>query len=113
LFTGAITWRKDRYLTASLELERNWVSLAEGDFDTSLVMVRLDCAFTPFISLANFVQYDSESANIGLQSRLRWILAPGNEVFVVLNHAWQEDQFDRFESAQTRLRVKMNYTFRF
>jgi hypothetical protein len=76
-------------------------------------MVRLDCAFTPFISLANFVQYDSESANIGLQSRLRWILAPGNEVFVVLNHAWQEDQFDRFESAQTRLRVKVNYTFRF
>ena len=113
LFSGAITWRKDRYLTASLELERNWVSLAEGDFDTSLVMARLDCAFTPFISLANFVQYDSESANIGLQSRLRWILNPGNEVFVVLNHAWQENAFDRFESAQTRLRVKMNYTFRF
>ncbi len=113
LFSGAVTWRKDRYLTASLQLERNWVSLAEGDFDTSLVMARLDCAFTPFISLANFVQYDSESANIGLQSRLRWILAPGNEVFVVLNHAWQEDAFDRFESAQTRLRVKMNYTFRF
>jgi len=32
---------------------------------------------------------------------------------VVLNHAWQEDAFDRFEAAQTRLRVKMNYTFRF
>jgi len=113
MFSGAVTWRKDRYLTASLELERNWVSLAEGDFDTSLVMARLDCAFTPFISLANFVQYDSESANIGLQSRLRWILNPGNEVFVVLNHAWQENAFDRFESAQTRFRVKMNYTFRF
>ena len=113
LFSGAVTWRKDRYLTASFQLERNWVSLEEGEFDTSLVMVRLDCAFTPFISLANFVQYDSESANIGLQSRLRWILAPGNEVFVVLNHAWQENAFDRFESAQTRLRVKVNYTFRF
>ena len=113
LFSGEVTWRKNRYLTTSFQLERNWVSLAEGDFDTSLVMVRLDCAFTPFISLANFVQYDSESANIGLQSRFRWILAPGNEVFVVLNHAWQEDAFDRFESAQTRLRVKLNYTFRF
>ena len=113
LFSGAVTWRKNRYLTTSFQLERNWVWLAEGDFDTSLVMVRLDCAFTPFISLANFVQYDSESANIGLQSRFRWILAPGNEVFVVLNHAWQEDAFDRFESAQTRLRVKLNYTFRF
>ena len=113
LFSGAVTWRKDRYLTASFQLERNWVSLAEGSFDTSLVMARLDCAFTPFISLANFVQYDSESANIGLQSRFRWILAPGNEIFVVLNHAWQENLFDRFEAAQTRLRVKLNYTFRF
>ena len=76
-------------------------------------MYRLDYSFTPFISLANFVQYDTESQNIGLQSRLRWILTPGNEFFVVLNHAWQEDTFDRFEAAQTRFRVKFNYTFRF
>jgi hypothetical protein len=32
---------------------------------------------------------------------------------VVLNHAWQQDQFDRFVAAQTRFRVKLNYTFRF
>jgi hypothetical protein len=59
------------------------------------------------------VQYATESQNIGLQSRLRWILKPGNEFFVVLNHAWQEDQFNRFESAQTRFRIKFNYAFRF
>jgi len=44
---------------------------------------------------------------------LRWILKPGNEFFVVLNHGWQENVLDRFESAQTRFRVKFNYTFRF
>jgi len=96
-----------------LQLERNWLSLDEGDFNTSLVLFRFDYAFTPFLSLANFVQYDSESENIGLQSRFRWILKPGNELFVVLNHAWQENELDRFESAQTRFRVKLNYTFRF
>lgn len=108
-----LTWRKDRHLSTSLAWEQNWVRLDEGKFNTSLVMYRLDYAFTPLISLANFVQYDTESRNIGLQSRLRWILQPGNEFFVVLNHAWQENRYDRFESAQTRFRVKLNYTFRF
>jgi hypothetical protein len=107
------TWRKNHHLTTALTLEQNWVRLEQGDFNTSLVMYRLDYSFTPFISLANFVQYDTESRNIGLQSRLRWILKPGNELFVVLNHAWQENLFDRFEAAQTRFRVKFNYTFRF
>lgn len=113
LFSGEFTWRRNEHVTASLELERNWLSLKEGHFDTSLVMLRLDSALTPFISLANFLQYDSESRNIGLQSRFRWIRTPGNELFLVLNHGWQENSFDRFESTQSRLRVKLNYTLRF
>ncbi len=110
---GELTWRKDRHFSTSFRLERNWIRLKEGGFNTSLIMYRLDYAFSPLISLANFVQYDTESQNVGLQSRLRWILTPGNEFFVVLNHAWQEDQFDRFEPAQARFRVKFNYTLRF
>jgi hypothetical protein len=112
-YVGEITWRKDRHLTTSLELQQNWIRLKEGNFNTSLVMYRLDYSFTPFITLANFLQYDTDSRNIGLQSRLRWILHPGNDFFIVLNHSWQEDSLDRFVSAQTRFRVKLNYTFRF
>lgn len=108
-----ISWRKNHHLSTSFYIEQNWINLREGKFSTTLTSYRLDYAFTPFISLANFVQYDTDSRNIGLQSRLRWILKPGNEFFVVLNHAWQENLFDRFESAQARFRVKLNYTFRF
>ena len=107
------TWRKDHHLSTALTLEQNWLRLQQGHFNTSLLMYRLDYSFTPFITVANFVQYDTESRNVGLQSRLRWILRPGNEFFIVLNHAWQENQFNRFEAAQTRFRVKFNYTFRF
>ncbi len=112
-FGGELAWRKDRHLTTSFSWEQNWIRLPEGDFDTSLLMYRLDYSFTPFITLANFVQYDTESANIGLQSRLRWIFTPGRELFVVLNHNWQENELERYESAQTRFRVKLNYAFRF
>ena len=112
-YDAELAWRKDSHLRTSFAINQNWIDLKEGKFNTTLVMYRLDYAFTPFISLANFVQYDTDSRNIGLQSRLRWILKPGNEFFVVLNHAWQENELDRFEPAQTRFRVKLNYTFRF
>lgn len=111
-YSGELTWKKNRHFTTSINIEQNWIRLKEGNFNTSLVMYRLDYSFTPFITLANFVQYDTDSRNIGLQSRLRWILKPGNEFFIVLNHNWQENALDRFESAQTRFRIKFNYAFR-
>jgi hypothetical protein len=111
-FVGEVSWRKDSHLSTSFSVEKNWISLKEGDFDTSLIMYRLDYSFTPLITLANFVQYDSDSSNIGLQSRLRWILKPGREFYIVFNHNWQENDLDRFESVQTRFRFKLNYTFR-
>jgi hypothetical protein len=112
-YDAELTWRKDRHLSTSFRIEQNWVDLKEGNFSTSLAMYRLDYSFNPFISLSNFVQYDTDSRNVGLQSRLRWIMKPGNEFFIVLNHSWQENDLSRFESAQTRFRVKLNYTFRF
>jgi hypothetical protein len=112
-YDAELTWRQNNHFTTSFTIDQNFLNLKEGKFTTSLVMYRLDYAFTPFISLNNFVQYDTDSRNIGLQSRLRWILKPGNEFFIVLNHGWQENELDRFESAQTRFRVKLDYTFRF
>jgi len=112
-FSGEFIWRKDRHLTTSILFNKNWIKLPEGDFNTSLVMCRVNYSFSPFITLANFVQYDTESRNVGLQNRLRWTLVPGNEFFIVLNHNWQENvEFDRYDN-QTRFRVKFNYTFRF
>ncbi len=107
------TWRRNHHLSTGMEMEQNWIRLKEGSFYAVLLMCRLDYAFTPLIGLTNFVQYDTDSRNLGLQSRLRWILTPGNEFFIVLNQGWQQDPLDRFQSAQTRFRVKLNYTFRF
>jgi hypothetical protein len=112
-FEGELAWRKDRHLTTSILYSKNWIKLPEGDFNTSLAMFRLNYSFTPFLTLVNFVQYDTESRNVGLQSRVRWIMEPGKEFFFVLNHNWQENvTFDRYEE-QTRFRIKFNYTFRF
>jgi len=111
--TTEVKWRKDRHLATSLALEQFFVNLPAGKFRTRLVEYRLDYSFTPFLTLANFVQYDTDSRNIGLQSRFRWILSPGNDLFFVLNHAWQQNTLDRWEAYQTKVRAKFGYTFRF
>ena len=98
---------------ASFDLRQYWVRLREGNFTTRLALMRINYSFSPLITLSNFVQYDTDSRNIGLQSRLRWIVRPGNEVYLVLNHAWQEDALDRFASIRTDVRAKLSYTFRF
>jgi hypothetical protein len=111
--TGAVGWRKSEHITTALEMRQYWVRLKEGSFDTSLVLVRLNYFFSPRLSVTNFIQYDTDSRNIGLQSRLRWIIKPGQEVYLVLNHQWQESPLDRFEAQRTDIRAKLNYTFRF
>ncbi len=111
--TGSVSWRKSARLTTGFEFRQYWVRLKEGSFDTSLALVRFNYFFTPRLSVTNFVQYDTDSRNIGLQSRLRWIIKPGQEVYFVVNHEWQENSLDRFEARRTDIRAKLNYTFRF
>lgn len=108
-----LTWKKSRHVTTSFGLQQYFVDLPQGPFNTRLALYRLDYAFTPFLSLSSFVQYDTDSRNLGLQSRLRWIVKPGNELFFVVNHAWQRDPLDRFLPVTTNVEAKLNYTFRF
>ncbi len=112
-FSPQFTWRKDSHLTTSFELQQYWVNLREGSFRARLALFRVNYAFGPSIMLSNFVQYDTDTRNLGLQSRLRWMIRPGNELFFVVNHAWQYNTFDRFEAILTNVRAKLNYTFRF
>ena len=101
------------HISTQFELQQYWVRLQQGDFNTRLALFRFDYSFNPLMTLSNNIQYDTDSGNIGVQSRLRWIIKPGNEVFLVLNHSWQESVLNRFEPLQTDIRAKLNYTFRF
>ena len=102
--------------------EYNTVSLVEGDFDTRLIRVVADTQFSPFIYLVNNVQYDSVSQIVGWQARFRWILKPGNDVFVVYTHNWIDsaDPLDplnphtsHFRTLDRRTAAKVVYTKRF
>lgn len=94
--------------------EWNRITLPEGEFDTRLYRFVLETQPSPFVSVVNNIQYDSQSAVVGWQSRFRWILTPGNDLYVVYTHNWVEQPLlDRFATLDKRVASKILYTYRF
>ena len=98
----------------SAQAERNRVALPEGSFTTDILTLKVDFNVTPNLSWANLAQYDDESSVAGLQSRFRWILQPGNDLFLIFNRGWLRTLNDsRFEPLFDRSSAKLQYTVRF
>ncbi|MEO7133000.1 MAG: DUF5916 domain-containing protein [Vicinamibacterales bacterium] len=102
-------------VTVNMSYEFNDVNLPEGAFETRLYRVVADTQFSPFMYLVNNVQYDSVSRVLGWQSRFRWILKPGNDIFFVYTHNWIDsaDAASRFATLDRRAAAKAVYTKRF
>ena len=66
-------------------------------------------------SHADLLQFDNETANLGCQSRVRWILRPGNDVFFIFSQGWLQDEprGPSFRLTDTKIAGKVQYTFRF
>ena len=94
--------------------EWNRVELVEGKFETRLFRIIPELQFSPWISWVNNVQYDTQSAVVGWQSRFRWILKPGNDIYVVYTHNWLDDPLQqRIYTLDRRVASKVLYTQRF
>ncbi len=101
------------HVAIGLNAERNDVSLPAGSFYTQVVELVADYNFSANVFWANLVQYDTESRVLGVQSRFRWILKPGNDLFFVVNRGWYRELDDRWARAFDKLSGKLAYTFRF
>jgi hypothetical protein len=101
-------------INIGIDAEWNDVDLAEGSFDTVVYQLDARTQFSPWISLANDVQYDSESREVGWQLRFRWILKPGDDIFFVYTHNWLDDLDEaRYRVLDRRAALKAVRTWRF
>ncbi len=83
-------------------------------FTQRLVRMRAQFVLTPDLSWDTFVQYDNLSDSVGWNSRVRFIIEPGQEFVVVWNQSLGADVGDpdfRFQGAG--LTTKLAWTFRF
>ncbi len=110
-FEVEATWNPAPLVTLELSAERNIGRLPSGDFSVSLVGSRLRVNVSPDLSLASYVQYDTESDSIGVNTRLRWTFRPVADLFVVYNHNVQS-VLDRWQQESNQLIVKLQYAWR-
>jgi hypothetical protein len=104
---------------AGLTVEQNFGRLDQGSFVQRLWQLNLNVAWSPNVSLTSFIQYDSDSANLGQNTRLRWTLKPGNDLFIVWNRGWrrlflsprERDEFSLIPDTEL-VAVKLRWTFR-
>ncbi|MEE9392906.1 MAG: carbohydrate binding family 9 domain-containing protein [Planctomycetota bacterium] len=106
-----LEWRASKHFFMSLEYEQNQIKLPQGDFTTRIFRARFNYYFTPDVSWTNFIQYDNVSDLAGINSRLRWIIEPGRELFAVVNQGFIVDH--GLESASTEISLKIGWNFRF
>lgn len=107
------TFIPSKYFTLQVPYQNVRTRLDEGDFDTQLVSASADFAFTPEVSWKNLVQYDTESEDLGWQSRLHWIVEPGQDLFLVALFGWDKTDRESFRSTSQEATLKLTYTFRF
>jgi hypothetical protein len=106
------SWHPSGLLSIDFNGERDLGKLAEGRFRATLVGIKANLNLSPHLQASNFIQYDTTSASVGTNSRLRWTLTPVAELFVIYNHNIREmDQSWRFDSNQ--FLVKFQYAFRY
>ncbi|MDX1670725.1 MAG: DUF5916 domain-containing protein [Balneolaceae bacterium] len=88
------------------------INLAEGNFSTDLLRFEGNFDFTNSIFLTSTIQFDNLSDVMGMNNRLRWIIQPGSDLFLVYNHNWLQDE-GRFTTLQSTGTIKLRYTHRF
>lgn len=107
-------WRASPLLQLGASYQTDRVDLGPGrSFTTQIGAARVDLFFSPALSLRNLVQFDNESQVLGWQSRLRWIYAPGCDLFAVLGTTWHREDDGSLAPEQQALELKVAHSIRF
>jgi hypothetical protein len=113
--TTGITYKLPPWFTIALNTNQTFARLPEGEFIARIITSSVSYAASPSLSVSNLVQYDNRSRNLGWQSRVRWTLQPGNDLFFAFNQGWIQEETGnlRFRMQDSKLSGKFQYSFRF
>jgi len=111
-----LTFRSNTGISLSTDIQRNDVRLPEGSFTVDLNRFGAAWDVNPWASVSGDIQYDTQTEIVGLFMRARWIVRPGNDLFLVYTNNWRNlgaTVFDRnFQTLSRGGSVKLNYTYR-
>ena len=113
--TTSVTYKLPPWFTFSFTANQTFARLPEGHFTARIHTATVNYSVSPYLSFSNLVQYDNRSRNLGLQSRVRWTLQPGRDLFLVYGQGWIQDPNGgtSFRPQDSKISTKFQYTFRF
>lgn len=109
---GRITWRPSSWVDLTVSYERNAFSLPREAFTVHLAQSSVNIALTSTLTLRLIGQYDNVSDEFGLNARLHWLSAPGDDVFLVF-HYLADAAPGGWRPVHSELTSKIAWTFRF
>jgi len=104
-------WRPSNVLGFEVEVDHNVGRLPAGRFEATVVSGRLRFNPSADLQVSSLVQYDNESASVGANSLVRWIVSPTVDLFVVYNHNIR-DRLDRWSFDSNLLSTKLRVALR-
>ena len=120
--TADVEVRPSKHFLVRAEYEFNDIRLPGSDLASDdndqdrdkmihIVRGRIDVFLTADVSWQTLVQYDTASDQIGFNTRFRWIIEDGREVFLVVNQGL--DATSEIRATQTEAVAKLQWTFWF
>ncbi len=101
---------------ANLALDTELVRgrLPQGRFTENVYQVKADIFLSADLGFMNYIQYDDISRQLGWSTRIRWQVAPGNEIYIIYNKNWEKrwDPTSRFFPLQERGVLKISLSIR-
>ena len=110
---GEIEWRQSKYFGVEVGADFDVIDLEGGEFEVLVGSAGFRVTPNPKLSWNTLVQWDSVTNNIGLNSRLRYIVAPGNETFLVVNQGYNFTTERDFNRTGAETIAKVGWTFRY
>ncbi len=107
-----LNWNPNALLGFEFSGIRNTGRLPWGNFEQTLVGLRVRFNVTSDLQLNSYLQYDTDSRTLGLNARIHWVFSPLGNVFLVVNHNSFNDMIEDWTLRNQQILLKVRYNFR-
>lgn len=84
-FSDSVTWRTNAHLGLGLSYSFNDIDLPTGRFIVRIAELKTDVNLTTRHAGNLVLQWDNVSEQLGVNARLRWTVAPGRDLYLVVD----------------------------
>ncbi len=108
---GDIRYRFRPYGSIGVGVNYNRLDLAAPftSADLWLISPMLDVTLSKKLFITSFFQYNQQSENLNINTRIQWRFQPASDIFLVYTDNYLTDSFSQFEKRNRAFVIKANY----